>query len=103
MIVFLVADSIACAIPLKQIKEDLDRVGCPPRLQRLLPVIKLAAAAGLFIGLWVTGLGLVTSICLVAYFICAVGFHVRIKDTLAKTAPAAALVLVCAAIALIYV
>src|SRR5205085_8512919 len=41
---FQAADAVACAIPLPILKADLDRLGCPERLQRALPVIKAASA-----------------------------------------------------------
>ena len=46
----------------------------------MFPVVKFAAAVGLVGGIWVPGLGLLTSAALVLYFVLAVGAHVRASD-----------------------
>lgn len=46
----------------------------------LMPVIKFAAAAGLVAGLWIPWLGLVTTACLLAYFVGAIAMHTRARD-----------------------
>ena len=45
-----------------------------------MPVIKLAAAAGLVAGIWVPVLGILTTGSLVLYFVIAIGMHVRMRD-----------------------
>ena len=87
---FQAVDAVACAIPLGYIKRDLDHIGCPPKLQRALPVIKAASAVGLAAGLKSPKLGKLTAGCLVGYFTCAIGFHVRAKDNPLRSLPAAA-------------
>jgi hypothetical protein len=47
---------------------------------RLTPVIKFAAAAGLIAGIGVPVLGLVTTACLILYFLLATSAHVRAHD-----------------------
>ncbi len=87
-IVFLGADAVACAIPIAYIKNDLDRLGCSPTLQRVIPVLKFMAVAGLIIGLWVPWLGAVTCIALLAYFAVAFDYHRKNHDTLTQYVPA---------------
>ena len=88
---FQVADAVACAIPLQYIKRDLDHIGCPEPLQRALPVIKAVSAVGLVGGLKMPRLGTLTCAALMAYFLAAVGFHVRAGDRPLRAAPAAAI------------
>ncbi len=73
-------DGIACLKPIAPIAQCFNDVGFPRRLWWLFPVIKFAAAAGLAGGLWIPGLGLLTSVALVAYFLLAIGAHVRARD-----------------------
>ncbi len=89
LIVALGADAIACAIPIEYIKNDLDRLGCSPALQRVIPVLKFAAVAGLAAGLWVPRLGVATCAALLLYFAAAFAFHKRANDTFAQYLPAA--------------
>ena len=42
--------------------------------------LKIAAGAGLIAGIWIPYLGLLTSVCLVAYFVAAIAFHLRARD-----------------------
>lgn len=42
--------------------------------------IKVAAAAGLLAGIWIPYLGIVTNGALIAYFVVAIGMHVRARD-----------------------
>lgn len=91
-------DAIACAIPLDIIRRDLDRLACPRSLQRALPVIKAASAAGLVVGTRWSRLGRMTAFSLVGYFLAAIGFHIRAKDPVWRSVPAASL---CAASAVI--
>ena len=88
---FQLADAIACAIPLDYIQRDLDNIKCPDSIQRALPTIKAASATGLLLGLRWPRLGRLTAFSLVAYFLAAIGFHVRAKDPAWKAMPAASL------------
>lgn len=84
-------DAIACAIPLAIIRRDLDRLGCPESLQRALPVIKATSAAGLVLGTRWPSLGRLTAFSLAGYFLAAIGFHVRARDRVWRSVPAASL------------
>jgi len=61
----------------------------PKRL--VLGLVKVGSAVGLLAGLHRPPLGRLTATVLVAYFIAAIGFHVRAKDTLVRHVPAAAM------------
>lgn len=75
-----VGDAIICLRPVAFIAACFERVQLPRRWWPVMPVIKFAAAAGLLAGLWIPYLGLVTSVCLVVYFLLAIGAHVRVRD-----------------------
>ena len=75
-----VADAVACAIPLPVLREALDHVGCPPALQRAIPVVKAASVVGLVAGRRNPRLGRLTTTALLAYFACALGAHARVRD-----------------------
>ncbi len=95
---FQVADGIACAIPLDFLRSAFDRVRCSARVRQAIPAVKLASAAGLVAGLWWPPLGLVTGVALVAYFVVAIGFHVRARDTVVNSLAAVAMLAVVAAV-----
>lgn len=61
-------------------KDDLDRLGFPERFRFVFPIVKTSLVAGLLAGLRWRRLGRVTAAAVVAYFIAALGFHVRAKD-----------------------
>ncbi len=86
-------DGIACIGPIPFIRRALDRIDCPERIRRLLPVVKLAAAAGLVSGLWIPGLGLATCAALVVYFGIATRMHLRAHDAALNTSGAIAMIL----------
>lgn len=88
LIVVLAADAVACAIPIKYIKDDLTRLNCSDQIQQLIPVVKAAAVAGLLIGLWVPAVGVAACIGMVAYFVCALAVHKRENDSFDKYVPA---------------
>lgn len=78
--VIQLADAAFCAVPLRFVTECLDDVRLPHRIRPLLPVLKLAAAAGLTAGLWVEHVGATTALCVTVYFTLAVGAHIRVRD-----------------------
>jgi hypothetical protein len=78
--VIQLADAAFCAVPLRFVTECLDDVRLPHRVRPLLPFLKVAAAIGLTAGLWVEYLGAVTAFCVTAYFVLAVGAHIRVRD-----------------------
>jgi hypothetical protein len=89
---FQLSDAVACAIPLDYIRRDLDNIKCPDSIRRALPAIKTASAAGLLLGLRWPRVGRLTAVSLMAYFLAAIGFHVRAKDPAWRAMPAASLV-----------
>jgi DoxX-like family len=86
---FQAADALACAVPNRWIRDDLDRIGFPVRWRPALPAVKGASAAGLVAGLRWPWLGRLTARALVTYFLVALGWHVRIGDRPLRSAPAA--------------
>ena len=78
--VIQLADGVACAIPTAFIAEALDAVNCPTSVRKALPTIKVASALGLLVGIRWPRIGFATSLCLVGYFVGAIGFHVKAKD-----------------------
>jgi hypothetical protein len=66
--------------PVRFVADCLRDVGYPERWWWLLSPIKIAAAAGLVIGIWVEPLALLTSACLVGYFVIAIAMHIRARD-----------------------
>lgn len=73
-------DGIMCVKPVAFIRQCFEDVDFPRRLWWVAPPVKFAAAAGLVAGIWVPGLGLLTSGALVAYFVVAIGMHIRARD-----------------------
>lgn len=80
-------DAIACGAGAAPIKAALDAVDCPEEVRSVLPAIKLASAVGLAAGAKNPKLGAATCVALIAYFLAAIGFHIKAKD--AKGAPPA--------------
>jgi len=73
-------DGALCVKPVRFIAECFDAVGWPRRHWWMTPPIKFAAAAGLVAGIWIPGLGVLTTLCLIAYFVVAIGMHVRAQN-----------------------
>jgi hypothetical protein len=86
---FHAADAVACAVPAPPIKKVLDDVGVPEGIRPVLPVVKAAAALGLLSVRWFPGLARLTTAMLTVYFVLAVGAHVRARDKIVNTLPAA--------------
>jgi len=87
-IAVLAGDGIACAIPIDYIRNDLNRLNCSEQIQRVIPVVKAAAVAGLVIGLWIPLLGVLACVGMIAYFACALAVHRRENDEIVKYLPA---------------
>ena len=68
-------------------------VGVPLRQLRVLAGLEIAGAAGILIGLWLEPLGVLAAAGLVAYFVGAVGGHLRVRDTKNLVMPLPPLVL----------
>ena len=79
---------------LPQIVESMQRLRMPTRIIPALGVTKVAGALGLLVGLSNDALGTYAAACLTVYFFLATILHLRVRDTAANTAPAAALMVV---------
>lgn len=73
------------------LKADVARWGYRPGFERVLGLIKLAGAWGLFVGMFSNKIGLLASLCFVAYFALAINTHKKVNDPLSKAMPAIAL------------
>ena len=100
-IVLAIILAIICAVSsiadfktIPQVLQTMERLKLPLQLIPVLGVAKLAGALGLVIGLSIDALLVYSAICLTVYFVLATWFHLRVKDDLVETAPAATLSLV---------
>lgn len=78
--VIQIGDAALCRRPVRFIAECLDDVRFPRRFWRVLAPLKLTAAAGLVVGIWVPSLAVLTAAALVCYFLIAIGIHLRAHD-----------------------
>jgi uncharacterized membrane protein YbjE (DUF340 family) len=76
------------------------RVGVPEERLNLLAALLLAGAAGLIAGLWWPPVGVAAAAALVAYFLLAIGAHVRARDAANTPTPVVFLALAGAVLAL---
>jgi hypothetical protein len=86
---FQAADAVACAIPVPFIAKALDTVQCPQQVRPILPIVKVASAVGLLSVNRFPVLARLTTAALTLYFVLAVGAHVRVRDSIPNTVPAA--------------
>ncbi|HKI40264.1 MAG TPA: DoxX family protein [Mycobacterium sp.] len=86
---FHAVDAVACAVQVAPIKKVLDDLGVPEEVRPVLPVVKAAAAVGLLSVTWSPALARLTTAMLTLYFVLAVGAHVRARDKVLNTLPAA--------------
>ena len=75
-------------------------IGVPQRHVPVLAALELAGAAGILAGLWLEPLGVAAAAGLVAYFLGAVGGHLRVRDTKNLAIPMPPLVLAIAVLVL---
>ncbi|WP_114855443.1 DoxX family protein [Brachybacterium sp. YJGR34] len=75
----LVGDAALSLRPPGFIRDCLDGVRFPREWWWTLIVIKLVAAAGLVVGLWVPGIAAAATTGVVAYFVCAAAAHLRAR------------------------
>jgi hypothetical protein len=73
-------DGVLCLKPAAFIAQCFTDVRLPRRYWRLASPIKFAAAAGLIAGIWIPFLALLTTCCLIAYFVVAIVMHIRARD-----------------------
>ena len=74
------ADAAACVKPIAPVARCFDDVGFPRRFWWVFTPIKLAAAVGLLVGVWVPEIGLAACIGLILYFVLAIRAHIRARD-----------------------
>jgi hypothetical protein len=86
---FQAGDAVACAIPIPPITKALDKYGVPQNLRWILPVVKAASAIGLLSATRIPALARLTTAMLTLYFVLAVGAHIRVRDRIVNTIPAA--------------
>jgi hypothetical protein len=75
-------------------------VGVPQRHLPTLAGLEVAGAVGILVGLWLEPLGIAAAAGLVAYFLGAVGGHLRVGDTKNLAMPIPPLVLAVAVLVL---
>jgi DoxX-like family len=75
-----VGDAALCWKPVGFVRNCLLDVGFPRRYWAVLPPLKVAAAAGLTIGIWWPPLALLTCAALIGYFLVAIAMHLRARD-----------------------
>ena len=75
-----VVDGLLCIGPVAFVRDCLIDVRFPRAWWPVLPPVNFAAAAGLVLGLWVPWLTLAANVGLVAYFLVAIGMHLRARD-----------------------
>jgi hypothetical protein len=73
-------DAAACVKPIAPVAACFEDVNFPREYWWVFTPIKLAAAAGLLIGVRVPEIGLAACLGLVLYFVLAIGAHVRARD-----------------------
>lgn len=88
------ASAVADFRRVPQVMETLQRLGVPMRMVPVLGVAKVAGGLGLLIGQWNDALLTFTAICLTAYFGAATLMHLRAKDSIQQSGPAAFLMVV---------
>ncbi len=86
---FHAVDAVGCAVQFAPIKKVLDDLDIPEDIRPVFPVVKGAAAIGLASVTRFPALARLTTAMLTLYFILAVGAHVRAKDKILNTIPAA--------------
>lgn len=87
--VFQAADAVACAIPVPYITKVLDQLGVPLNIRWILPVTKAASVIGLLSASRIPALARLTTAFLTVYFVLAVSAHIRVRDRIVNTIPAA--------------
>lgn len=86
---FQAGDAVACAIPIPPIAKALDQYGVPQDIRWILPTVKAASVVGLLSASRIPALARLTTAMLTLYFVLAVGAHLRVRDRIVNTLPAA--------------
>lgn len=77
----LVGSGIGKLMRAAPVVANLSKDGVPDSAYTVLAMLEFAAALGLLAGLWVLPIGVAAAIGVVLYFVGAVVFHVRAKDS----------------------
>jgi hypothetical protein len=88
---FQAVDAVACGVQIAPIKKTLGALGVPDNIRPAPPVVKTAAAVGLLSVTRFPALARLTKAMLTLYFVLAVGAHIRVRDKVVNTLPAASL------------
>jgi hypothetical protein len=97
---FQAVDAVACAIPVAPVAKTLDDLGVPQGIRWILPASKAASAIGLLSASRIPALARLTTAMLTLYFLLAVGAHIRVRDSIVNTIPAASFLATFAALTL---
>jgi DoxX-like family len=87
----LVLSALYDSVPNQRFEAEFEHLRLPRWFRPLLVLAKTSAVTGLLIGLRSSRLGRLTAHALVAYFVLAIGAHVRVKDEPARYVPAVAM------------
>lgn len=77
----VLGDAVMSIRPPAFIRDCLNGVGFPREWWWTLLVIKLLAATGLVVGLWVPGIAFAANVGVVCYFVAAAYSHIRVRFT----------------------
>jgi hypothetical protein len=87
----LVLSALYDSVPNQWFEAEFEHLRLPRWFRPLLVLAKTSAVTGLLVGLRSSRLGRLTAHALVAYFVLAIGAHVRVKDEPARYVPAVAM------------
>ena len=88
LIAFQVLDALVNVVPNEWMRKDLEHLRVPNEARFVFASVKAASAAGLLAGIRRPAVGKLTARALIAYFVLAVGAHIRIKDRPVRYLPA---------------
>jgi hypothetical protein len=84
-----------------RVVDSMVRMNVPTGVRPMLPLFKMAGAAGILLGLRAKPLGIAAGVGLVLYFVGALYFHLRAKDPMKDTGPAGLMLIICVLIAVL--
>jgi hypothetical protein len=87
----LVLSALYDSVPNQWFEAEFEHLRLPRWFRSLFVLAKTSAVTGLLIGLRSSRLGRLTAHALVAYFMLAIGAHVRVKDEAVHYVPAVAM------------
>lgn len=94
---FQAGDAVACAIPISYVAKSLESLQVPLGARWILAAAKAASVAGLLSASRFPVLARLTTAMLTLYFLLAVGAHIRVRDKVVNTLPAASFLVTYAA------